>query len=157
MRITIYAIGQKHEAVFDKAIAHYANKIRHYFKCQWEILPAAKLPTTASPAQVQEVELATTLKAIASTDKLVVLDERGRNISSIELAQYLEKAGVDGTKHLGLLIGGAYGVHPQLLREAHFVWSLSNLVFPHQLVRVILSEQLYRAGTILRNEKYHHA
>ena len=84
------------------------------------------------------------------------LDERGKMISSENLAELIEKRTGEGCKRLIFLIGGAYGLDESILQKAHFRWSLSKLVFPHQLVRLILAEQVYRACTILRNEKYHH-
>ena len=90
-------------------------------------------------------------------DKLILLDERGKNLYSPDLATLLQQYADQSTKNLVFLIGGAYGVSDAVKKRADFYWSLSNLVFPHMLVRLILAEQLYRACTIMRNEKYHHA
>ena len=90
-------------------------------------------------------------------DYLVVLDERGKMLDSPGLAELLQNCGNNSTKNLVFLIGGAYGTDEVVLSRANFKWSLSKLVFPHQLVRLILAEQLYRACSILRNEKYHHS
>ncbi len=90
-------------------------------------------------------------------DYLVLLDERGRQFTSEGLAQFIQSRANESVKKLVFLIGGAYGVDEAVLKRANFKWSLSQLVFPHQLVRLILAEQLYRACTILRNEKYHHS
>ncbi|HMP88156.1 MAG TPA: 23S rRNA (pseudouridine(1915)-N(3))-methyltransferase RlmH, partial [Lacibacter sp.] len=84
------------------------------------------------------------------------LDERGKHISSEELAGFINQRSNESCKNIVFLIGGAYGLDPTVLERARFTWSLSRLVFPHQLVRLILAEQVYRACTILRNEKYHH-
>jgi 23S rRNA (pseudouridine1915-N3)-methyltransferase len=78
-------------------------------------------------------------------------------MDSVRLADFLQLRANESTRRLVFLIGGAYGIDAQVLRRANLVWSLSKLTFPHQLVRLILTEQLYRACTILRNEKYHHA
>lgn len=90
-------------------------------------------------------------------DYLVLLDERGKQFSSASLAVFLQTKANESTKKLIFLIGGAYGVDEVIAKRANHKWSLSQLVFPHQLVRLILAEQIYRACTILRNEKYHHA
>lgn len=90
-------------------------------------------------------------------DYLVLLDERGKQFSSEELAGFIQQRANESEKTLIFLIGGAFGVSQELMKRAHFTWSLSKLVFPHQLVRLMLAEQVYRACTILRNEKYHHA
>lgn len=89
-------------------------------------------------------------------DYLILLDEKGKMISSEELAALLNKMKDTGTKTAIILIGGAFGVSDAILKRANFVWSLSKLVFPHQIVRLILAEQVYRAYTILNNGKYHH-
>ena len=89
-------------------------------------------------------------------DYLVALDERGKQFDSVQLSQFLQIRGNESTKKLVFLIGGAYGIDEAILKRANQKWSLSLLTFPHQLVRLILAEQVYRACTILRNEKYHH-
>ena len=90
-------------------------------------------------------------------DFLIVLDERGKQMSSEGLANFIQARANESTKQLVFLIGGAYGIDESVLKRADYTWSLSPLVFPHQLVRLILAEQIYRACTILRNEKYHHS
>ena len=87
---------------------------------------------------------------------MVALEERGKQLSSEGLAEFIQARANESTKKIIFLIGGAYGIDEQVLKRANFKWSLSQLVFPHQLVRLILSEQVYRACTILKNEKYHH-
>ncbi|HTE31685.1 MAG TPA: 23S rRNA (pseudouridine(1915)-N(3))-methyltransferase RlmH, partial [Chryseolinea sp.] len=89
-------------------------------------------------------------------DYLVALEERGKQLSSEGLADLLQARANDSTRRVIFLIGGAFGLHESVLKRAGLQWSLSTLVFPHQLVRLILAEQVYRACTILRNEKYHH-
>ena len=96
------------------------------------------------------------LESLGKDDYLVALDERGIQVSSEKLAEILQARANDSTKNLVFLIGGAYGIDETVLRRAQFKWSLSELTFPHQLVRLILAEQIYRAATILKNEKYHH-
>ena len=86
----------------------------------------------------------------------MVLDERGKQFSSEGLARFLQARSNESIKNVVFLVGGAFGLDDQVLARAKFIWSLSELTFPHQLVRLILAEQIYRACTILRNEKYHH-
>ena len=90
-------------------------------------------------------------------DVLVALDEKGMQWSSNDLAELIQQRANNSIKNLIFLIGGAYGLHETILKKCNYKWSLSKLVFPHQLVRLILSEQVYRACTIIRNEKYHHS
>jgi 23S rRNA (pseudouridine1915-N3)-methyltransferase len=99
----------------------------------------------------------TILEWLNKDDFLVALDERGKEMDSVKLSLFLQQRANESTKRLVFLIGGAYGIDTPVLQRANMTWSLSKLTFPHQLVRLILSEQLYRAATILRNEKYHHA
>ena len=86
----------------------------------------------------------------------MLLDETGKQPTSVELANFISQKTVAGIRSIIFLIGGAYGVSNEIKQRANFIWSLSKLVFPHMLVRLILAEQVYRACTILRNEKYHH-
>ena len=97
------------------------------------------------------------LDLLKKEDFLVALDEKGNEFSSVGLSQFIQQRANDRTKNLIFLIGGAYGLDKTVLQRANFRWSLSALTFPHQLVRLILAEQVYRACSILRNEKYHHA
>ncbi len=96
------------------------------------------------------------LQLVNKDDYLIVLDERGKQLSSEGLAGLIQARADDSTKKLVFFIGGAFGVDDAILKRANYTWCLSQLVFPHQLVRLILAEQAYRACTILKNEKYHH-
>jgi 23S rRNA (pseudouridine1915-N3)-methyltransferase len=96
------------------------------------------------------------LESLKKEDWLVVLDEKGRQFTSGGLAEFIRSRANESTKNLIFLVGGAYGLDGSVLQRANYKWSLSELTFPHQLARLILTEQLYRACTILRNEKYHH-
>jgi 23S rRNA (pseudouridine1915-N3)-methyltransferase len=88
---------------------------------------------------------------------LVALEEKGKQITAEDLAHFLEKKSNESAKNIIFLIGGAYGLDEMVTNRANLIWSLSKTVFPHQLVRLILTEQIYRACTIIKNEKYHHA
>lgn len=107
-------------------------------------------------ADLKKKEGETILSLLKPEDYLVVLEERGKMLTSEKLALFIQQRANESVKTMIFLIGGAYGVSEGILKRANFSWSLSSLVFPHQLVRLILAEQIYRAATILRNEKYHH-
>lgn len=109
-----------------------------------------------SEMDLKKKEGETILKFLEKGDYLVALDERGRQMSSEGLAEFIGKRSNESVKNLVFLIGGAFGLDEAVLQRADYRWSLSPLVFPHQLVRLILAEQVYRACSILRNEKYHH-
>jgi 23S rRNA (pseudouridine1915-N3)-methyltransferase len=110
-----------------------------------------------SEMDLKKKEGETILEWLKKEDYLVLLDERGKSLTSPELAEFLQTRANESTKTIVFLIGGAFGVDESVVKRANAKWSLSKLVFPHQLVRLILAEQLYRACTILRNEKYHHS
>ena len=109
-----------------------------------------------SEADLKKSEAKTILDWLQKDDYLVALDERGKEMDSEQLAGFIESRANESTRQVVFLIGGAFGLDQTVLQRANYRWSLSKLVFPHQLVRLILTEQLYRACTIIRNEKYHH-
>ena len=157
MRIELWSFGKAHEPYVKSGIEEFTKRLNHYFKTEWILIPTPKNTGMLSELDLKKKEGAIILDWLGPDDYLVLLDERGKNITSIELATFLQKKADIGTKKLVFLIGGAFGVDPTVQQRAQFTWSLSRLVFPHQLVRLLLAEQLYRAGTILKNEKYHHS
>ena len=110
-----------------------------------------------SEADLRKHEARLILDWLGKEDYLVALDEKGKEMSSLQLSSFLQSRLNESVKKIIFLIGGAYGIDDTVIKRANFVWSLSKLTFPHQLVRLILAEQLYRACTISRNEKYHHS
>ena len=110
-----------------------------------------------SEMDLKKKEGETILSFLAKDDYLVLLDERGKQFSSEELAAFIQQRANESTRNIIFLIGGAYGVSDAVMKRANHTWSFSKLVFPHQLVRLMLAEQVYRACSINRNEKYHHS
>jgi 23S rRNA (pseudouridine1915-N3)-methyltransferase len=157
MRIQLWSFGKAHESYVKSGIEEFTKRLNHYFKTEWILIPTQKNTGMLSELDLKKKEGAIILDWLEPDDYLVLLDERGKNITSIELATFIQKKADTGTKKIVFLIGGAFGVDPTVQQRAQFTWSLSKLVFPHQLVRLLLAEQLYRAGTILKNEKYHHS
>ena len=157
MKIQSWSIGKSHEKYVDEGIHLFSTRIEHYFPFSWHILTPPKQVANMDVPVLKEEEGKKVLEMLQPTDKLILLDERGKNLQSPDLASLLQQYADQSTKNLVFLIGGAYGVSDAVKKRADFCWSLSNLVFPHMLVRLILAEQLYRACTIMRNEKYHHA
>lgn len=156
MKIHFWSIGKNHEPYIKAGVEEFTNRISKYFKVQWTIIPVPKNAAMMSEMDLKEKEAALVLDLLEKDDYLIALDERGKQISSEGLATFIQKRTNESTKNLVFLIGGAFGLGEAVLKKADFRWSLSELVFPHQLVRLILAEQVYRARTILRNEKYHH-
>lgn len=150
MRISFYTVGKGHEEYVRDGVVDFTARINRYFPCTWKVLPPSKYTDKQEEAE-------TILSALSKDDYLVLLDERGKSWTSEQLSAFIGTRASDSCRHLVFLIGGAFGVDDSVRARAQFVWSLSSLVFPHQLVRLILAEQVYRACTILRNEKYHHS
>jgi 23S rRNA (pseudouridine1915-N3)-methyltransferase len=156
MKISFWSIGKAHEPYVKPGIEDFTKRINRYYKVSWEILPVPKNAANLSEMDLKKKEGETILEWLKDDDYLVVLDERGKQLTSEGLADLLQTRANQSTRQLIFLIGGIYGTDKNVLKRADFTWSLSSLVFPHQLVRLILAEQVYRACTILRNEKYHH-
>lgn len=151
MSVRILAVGKKHEKWVSDGIARYEQRLRKPFDVSWQLLPHSAREGDAARAEESDRILAR-----LGDDFVVLLDERGRDVDSPELARIL-RGGVETARTATLVIGGAYGVDDRVRGRSDFVWSLSNLVFPHQLVRLIVAEQLYRAQEIAAGRPYHHA
>jgi 23S rRNA (pseudouridine1915-N3)-methyltransferase len=157
MKIHFWCVGRAHEPYVKEGIEIFTKRISHYFPVEWKIFPPAKNSATTTEDQVKKNEAIQLLSASHPGDILVALDESGTQWSSPELAVFIQQQANSSVKNLIFIIGGAYGLHETILNMCHCKWGLSKLVFPHQLVRLILSEQVYRGCTIIRNEKYHHS
>ncbi len=156
MKLRLISVGKPHEPYVKEGINDFTQRINKYVKADWLIIPTPKTAPSLSETELKKAEAALILHQIEKDDYLILLDERGKSFSSPQLAQFIQQRANESNKQLVFLIGGAFGVDPQITSRAQQVWSLSQLVFPHMLARLILSEQLYRACTIIRNEKYHH-
>lgn len=157
MKFTLFSVGKAHEKYLEEGINLFSQRIGHYYPMQWEIIPPPRNAGKMGEAELKLEEGRQILSRLQSSDFLILLDERGKLLSSPELANLIVQKANQGMSKLVFLIGGAYGVSGEVSARAQFTWSLSPLVFPHMLVRLILAEQLYRACTIIRNEKYHHS
>jgi 23S rRNA (pseudouridine1915-N3)-methyltransferase len=155
MKLVFCSVGKTHEAFVKEGIEIYTKRISNYFPVEWAIIPPAKA-TQLPEAEQKRAEGATISQWLKEGDYLVALDERGAAFTSEALSRFIQQRATESVKRLVFLIGGAYGLDKTVLDKAQLKWSLSLLTFPHQLVRLILAEQIYRACTILRNEKYHH-
>jgi 23S rRNA (pseudouridine1915-N3)-methyltransferase len=153
MRLTLLCVGKKHDPLLVAAIDDYSRRLSHYYPVAWDIVP----PGQGDMAAVRTVEAKALLAKLKPDDYVILLDERGRQFDSPGLARQLEQQALSGRRSLVFVIGGAHGVSLAMTERANLIWSLSALVFPHQLVRLILAEQLYRAATISKGEHYHHA
>jgi len=156
MQVEIWSLGKANEAFIAPAIAHYLQKIKPYNAIELVVLAPAKKTATTDIARTRQAEEELILKRLQSHHYLVLLDERGKLLDSTQWADQFQQCMNTGTKTLVILIGGAFGVTEAVKQKARQVWSLSKLVFPHQLVRLIVAEQVYRAFSILNNSPYHH-
>ena len=156
MKIQFWSLGKVHEPYVKKGIDDFTRRITNYYKVEWVIIPAVKNAGVLSEPELKKKEAEQILGKLEKEDFLVLLDERGKQLTSEGVANLLQGKANESTRKLIFLIGGAFGVDKTIADRSDFQWSLSPLVFPHQLVRLILSEQIYRACTIIKNEKYHH-
>lgn len=158
MRITVIAVGKIKEKYFTGAIAEYAKRLSRYCKLEIIELPDEKTPDGASAAQEQQIkekEGDRILNAIREDAYVVALAIEGQKMTSEKLAAFIEKRGIAGDSHLTFLIGGSLGLDERVLRRADYLLSFSDMTFPHQLMRVILLEQVYRSFRIIHHEPYH--
>jgi 23S rRNA (pseudouridine1915-N3)-methyltransferase len=157
MKLQFWSVGKAHEPYVKEGVEMFTKRISNYFTVAWTIIPMPKNAGLLSEMDLKKKEGELILDWLKKEDYLVVLEERGKQLSSEGLAAFLQARANESAKNVVFLIGGAYGVDEAVLNRANYKWSLSQLVFPHQLVRLVLAEQVYRACTILRNEKYHHS
>ncbi len=153
MKISFVSVGKNHDAYIRDGVNQFTKRIAHYYSIDWQLITPSKL---SEPNQIKKAEAANIIKSLAVTDVLILLDETGKMLSSPGLAKLIQQKANQSAQKIVFLIGGAYGVDEEIKKRANFTWSLSDLVFPHMLVRLILAEQVYRACSILANEKYHH-
>lgn len=156
MTIKLLAIGKTDSTSLQHLISDYEKRLKHYIKFDLDIIPAIKNANNLSEAQQKEKEGELILKKLNVTDVLILLDENGKQFGSMEFSNYLQKKMNSGIKQLVLVIGGPYGFSDSIYAKAQGKLSLSKMTFSHQMVRLFVVEQLYRAFTILKNEPYHH-
>jgi 23S rRNA (pseudouridine1915-N3)-methyltransferase len=157
MKFQIWSVGKDHEPYVKTGIDLFTKRISNYYPVAWNIIPMPKNAGMMSEMDLKKKEGETITGLLQKEDYLVLLEETGKQLSSEGLADFIQQRANESTRNMIFLIGGAYGVSDAVKKRANFQWALSKLVFPHQLVRLILAEQLYRACSINRNEKYHHS
>lgn len=156
MKITLLSIGKTTDSYLLEGMNKYLQRIKHYVVFKTVELPELKNTKSLSQEQQKNKEATLVLKNVSSTDHLILLDERGQELSSVNFSTLLNKKMVGGVQHLVFVIGGPYGFDPRVYNRADYQISLSKMTFSHQMVRLFFVEQLYRAYTILRGEPYHH-
>ncbi len=156
MQITLIAIGKTDRSELEELITVYEKRLKHYIKFQMVIIPDIKNRKNLSESQQKEKEGELILSQLHPTDTLILLDEKGKQYTSVDFAQFLQKKMNSGIKNLVLAIGGPYGFSDSVYAKCSGKISLSKMTFSHQMVRLFIVEQVYRGFTILRNEPYHH-
>ena len=156
MKTTLLVVGRTVEPYFVTAINEYVQRTRRYLSFDMEVIPELKNTKSISEEVQKEKEGELILKSLQPGDVVVLLDEGGKEMRSIEFANYMEKKMNSVNKRLVFIIGGPYGFSDAVYQRANSKISLSKMTFSHQIVRAIFTEQLYRAFTILKNEPYHH-
>ena len=151
MTLKLLVIGKKHEAWVSEGIERYQKCLKRPYEIEWVYLPHSAY----EGLKARQDESERILSRLNASDYVILLDERGKTLDSPALSTLLTSK-LDVSQPITLIIGGAYGVDETVHQRADFVWSLSPLVFPHQLVRLILLEQLYRAQEIAHGNPYHH-
>lgn len=156
MKIKLLAIGKTDNKHLIQLIDEYQNRLKHYIKFELEIINDIKNVKNLSEIQQKEKEGELILEKLQNTDVLILLDDKGKQCTSLEFSKYLQKKMNAGIKQLVLVIGGPYGFSEAVYQKATGKISLSKMTFSHQMIRLFIVEQLYRGFTILKNEPYHH-
>jgi 23S rRNA (pseudouridine1915-N3)-methyltransferase len=156
MKFHFWSVGKSHDTYVKEGIELFTKRISNYYPVEWNLIASPKNAAGLNETDLKKKEGETILGLLQKEDQLFLLDERGKLANNHQLATLIQSKADNGTKNMVFLIGGAFGVSEDVQKRANYIWSLSPLVFPHQLVRLMLAEQVYRACTICRNEKYHH-
>ena len=156
MDIKLIAVGKTDKTELDQLIKSYQNRLMHYVRFSFEIIPDLKNSKNLSRRLQKEEEGKLILSKISNSDRLILLDENGQEMNSVGFSDFLQKQMNSGLKRLVLVIGGPYGFSEDVYKKASSKLALSKMTFSHQMVRLFIIEQLYRSFTILKNEPYHH-
>ncbi|MGV8945706.1 MAG: 23S rRNA (pseudouridine(1915)-N(3))-methyltransferase RlmH [Lutibacter sp.] len=156
MKIKLVAVGKTDDKNLQTLIDAYQNRLKHYIQFEIEIIPDIKNVKNLSELQQKEKEGELILKKLTATDVLILLDENGSSFNSVAFSDYLQKKMNAGIKQMVLVIGGPYGFSEAVYKQSQGKIALSKMTFSHQMIRLFVVEQLYRAFTILKNEPYHH-
>ena len=156
MKILLIQIEKTTELYLNEGIKIYTERLKNYSSFSTETLTMPKSIRQKPFDEQKKAEAVEIEKLLETSDFLVCLDEHGKQFTSMQYAEFLNKRMVSGCKRLVFLIGGPFGIDKTILEKANYTLSLSNMTFSHQMIRLFFVEQLYRGFSILKNEKYHH-
>lgn len=155
MNIKLIVVGKSEEKYLREAVEIYLKRLTHYINFEIVVLPDVKNAKNMSVAELKDKEAELILKHSAKADKVVLLDEKGKEYSSVEFSKYLTKQMNASVKTLTFVVGGAFGFSEKVYSQANEKLSISKMTFSHQMIRLLFVEQLYRAFTIIKGEPYH--
>jgi len=156
MKILLIQIEKTTDSYLNEGIKVYTERLKNYITFSTETIVMPKAIRQKSFEEQKKAEAMEILKFLESSDYLVCMDEHGKQFTSVQFADFLNKRMVSGCKRVVFLIGGPFGIDKSILDKSSYVLSLSNMTFSHQMIRLFFTEQLYRGFSILKNEKYHH-
>lgn len=156
MKITLISVGKTEESYLKEGIEIYEKRLKHYLSFEQIVIPSLKNTKNMDEEQQKEKEGELILKHINNTDRCILLDEKGKQYTSVDFSSHLQSHMNSGIKNLIFVIGGPYGFSKKIYQKANDKIALSSLTLSHQMVRLFFVEQLYRAMTILKGEPYHH-
>lgn len=156
MKITFLTVGKTTNAHLIKLQEEYQNRLKFYIPFETIIIPELKNTKNLSVQEQKEKEADLILKAVETTDEVILLDEKGKQYTSVGFSEFISKKMLASHKRMIFVVGGPYGFSERVYQRANGKISLSAMTFSHQMIRLIFTEQLYRAMTILKGEPYHH-
>ena len=156
MKIVLAVVGKMAGGYLSKGIEEYVSRLKHYIPFEIQYIADAKNTKNISQEQQKAAEGRNILATLDTSDVVVLLDEHGREMTSVQFSEYIQKRMSSGARRVVFVIGGPYGFSQEVYDRANEKISLSKMTFSHEMVRVIFAEQIYRAFTILNHEPYHH-
>jgi len=156
MKITLLTVGKTTDIHLIKLQEEYQNRLKFYLPYESLVLPELKNTKNLSIAEQQEKEADLILKQLETSDEVILLDEKGKQYTSVGFSKFIAKKMLASHKRMVFVVGGPYGFSERIYNRANGMVSLSSMTFSHQMIRIIFVEQLYRAMTILKGEPYHH-
>lgn len=156
MKITLLTVGKTEDKYLLEGIDRYVKRLKHYIQFNISEFPELKNTKNLPEGLQKSKESELIFKQIAPADHLILLDEKGDELSSVQFADFLNKKTISNVQHLVFIVGGPYGFDESIYNRANGKISLSKMTFSHQMIRLFFVEQIYRAFTILKGEPYHH-
>lgn len=156
MKVILLSVGKTDHPLLSQIIEDYRRRVNHYIPFEMKNVPDPKNRKNLSEKEQKTEEAALLLKTLQPSDQVVLLDDKGKQFRSVEFARYMERKSHSVPRQLVFVVGGPYGFAPEMYDRANDTISLSKMTFTHQMVRLVFTEQLYRAMTIIHNEPYHH-